>query len=201
MKSFGTKVVLRVLSVLLVSFTIIQIALSSGEIRFVPVKETSKAVVSLKDVDGSQAILSIEDQSQNYVYFQTKVYNVHSYKKLMDLSNLEDGLYYLIARTKEGTIKRAFTLENSKIRLENTEVVFPPRIKDDDEYMTLVFESPESSNIKVTFSENNQVFFSDHSDNNEILRKYDLRKLPRGSYEVTLTAGNYYYTYELDIAK
>lgn len=201
MKLFSAKKVLRTLSILGLGFTLTQTALSSGDVKFNPVSDEGKVMVSLQDVQANKVSLSIEDIEESTVYYSANVSNAEGYKKVFDLSNLADGTYVLVAKYGKNTIKREFVVENSTVVLSEAENIFEcrPVFRQTDEGLVVLYQCPTMENVEVSFSADYNRFFIDKTNETKIARKYDVTELPAGEYDVVLKAGEYSYTYSLNI--
>ena len=66
--------------------------------------------------------------------------------------------------------------------------------------MEVTVSNPKMEDVLVTFRKNSESFFEDEPGNYKMFRrKYNLKDLEPGQYQVELVSGDKYYTHSFDI--
>jgi hypothetical protein len=195
MKVYGNAV-LRVLSILIISGMLTSAVLAGGYVRVAPLSNSSKATVTLVDVDARVAHLSIEDKDENVVFYDEMVNDPKRYNRTFDFSKLSNGSYYVIAKTDDALIKKEFKVEASKLDMTVKDTIVDPVVKIKGNTLALYFQSPPAEKLKISFAHSKERFFTETLERKEkFVRGYDISKLAPGNYNFTLKAGDYEYNY------
>ena len=204
MKTKRANSVLRILMTSAAALAISCPAWSGGDVKIVPLSEGSKAAISFVGTQANEARITIESDDQSVQYYSAKIMNADDYKKLFDFSHLDDGTYNLVAQIDGETIRKSFTKEGDKVFTEDimdkSTQLYAPMFRKLDNTLVCYFQNPDASDVNVQFAEGSESFFKDSDESGEIFfKRYDLSKLPSGTYQVALSAGSHFYTYELEI--
>lgn len=201
MKLFSAKVMLRALSALTVVVTLSGTALSSGNVSFESSNEDGKVVVSLENIQARKVSLTIENLDGTAEFYSTKVNGNEDFKKVFDLSNLEDGSYVLVARFENNTLKKEFTVKNSEVVSSNKtiDLACQPVFKNTEEGLIVLFQCPTKDDVSVSFNTDFKTFFTHNAKNSKLATKYNVSALPEGNYEIVLSAGEYEFSYDFEI--
>ncbi|MCG8697504.1 MAG: hypothetical protein MI922_05580 [Bacteroidales bacterium] len=200
MKPFSAKKMLRALGITAAFVLATQTALSSGTVKFES-KEDGKVTISVEDVQTRKVNLSIENLNQDKVYFSSRVSANQDLKKVFDLSKLDNGSYFLVANYENTTLKKEFTVEDASIINETkTQGIYcKPVFRNSEDGLMVLFQCPQKEEVTVAFRDASNTFFTHRTEKSKLAAKYDLNELPSGAYEVVLTAGDYYYTYDVEV--
>ena len=204
MKTTWAKSTVRVMVTSAVMLAISSPAWSGGDIKLVPLPEGSKAAVSFVGTRQSDASIAIENMDRTVRYYSAELKNAEDYKKLFDFSHLADGTYCLIANIDGQTVRKTFIKEGDKVITEemrrSKEQAFEPMFRKIDNTLVCYYQNPDAEDVNVQFAADNEPFFTDGDDSGKIFfKRYDLSKLPKGTYNVGLWTGSYYYSYQLKI--
>ena len=205
MKTTWAKSTLRVMLTSAAALAISSPAWSGGDIQFVPLSKGSRAAVSFIGTEkNDDASITIENTDHTVQYYSANVKNAEDYKKLFDFSHLQDGTYYFTANVDGKTIRKEFIKEGDKIETAEMRKIkkqaYEPMFRKIDNTLVCYYQNPDDETVNVHFADDNGSFFTDSDDSGKIFfKRYDLSKLPKGTYEVGLSDGSYFYSYKLKI--
>lgn len=173
---------------------------ASGNVRFEPITDEGKVLVELEDVEVNKVSISIEDAEQNVVYYTSNVNGDVEFKKVFNVQNLEDGTYCFVANFGNKTLKKEFTVLDSKVITKEAGIsaLCQPlfRVAEDGKLIVL-YQNPEKNTVSVAFNNNNKTFFSHNAEDSKLAARFDVNALPAGEYDVVLNSGKYKYSYSL----
>ncbi|MCG8699310.1 MAG: hypothetical protein MI922_14740, partial [Bacteroidales bacterium] len=97
--------------------------------------------------------------------------------------------------------RKEFTIKNAEIIAENNTKDFAckPVFKTKEGKVVVLYQCPTKEPVKVSFKQDNTTFFSHDLNDSKLAAKYDVSSLPTGIYEISLTAGTKYFTYDLEV--
>lgn len=200
MKKSNTTVLRTILFAVVATLALSNIS-AGGGIQVKTVKDKSIVVVMIQELNQQSVKLSIEDAREQTIYYKEKMSNTNSVYKTFDLSSLRNGDYVIIAETGSRTLKEMITVLDSKISVkEVTEVnINKPVFKLQDNMLTVYFDNQLGEECSVHFTNEQDVFFSDVTNDLLVARKYNLSQLLYGEYTVSVNSGDKSYQYALSI--
>ena len=154
----------------------------------------SKSLIVELDLKNNKTFLRIIDENQNII-FSEKI-SATSYTKKFDLTELENGSYYIELDDSLRTLVYPISVENKEVkilkRIENTKPVF--RKKGSMLFLNLLNLDGEDVQIKV-FDSDNRTLFSEVIKNESIVTKaFNFETAHEDRYTVVVKDGeNTYY--------
>lgn len=200
MKTLKLNEMLRAFVVLTVVLAMNAIALGSGNVRFEPLSAEGKVLVALEEVSGNKVEISIEDANENVVFYSSNLEGEIEFKKVFNVSSLEDGNYCFIADFGTKTLRHDFKVVDSKIvtKKEDLGAISQPMFRvGEDGKLIVIYQSPENNNVEVAFKDSETTVFEHTTNEPKLAAKFDIEKLPAGEYDVVLNSGEHKYSYSL----
>ncbi|MBN1115562.1 MAG: hypothetical protein JXA77_00030 [Bacteroidales bacterium] len=191
------KAVLRVLPlfvVLAVSGLTVQ---AGGILRMKPVTNSSKAVVSISNIDSKHLSISIEDINENVVFYQESLKDVTEFAKVFDFSQLRNGSYTMIVKAGNESLSESFNIVNGQLTVQESKKLQEPIFNLTEDNLVIFFNNKKAKDVTVEFLEGSKEFFTDYVDAKVTARKYALSNLPDGEFVVKVSTSDGFYAYEL----
>ncbi|THH41021.1 hypothetical protein [Neolewinella litorea] len=121
-----------------------------------------------------------------------------------ELSALPRGEYRVVVKDALGQTIQPLTVKQEGIQADPALATrdFFPRVKLDDDRLTINYLNPKGGNVKVSLSDQvgNELINDELTSTTTVQRAYNLEKLPAGQYYVTVYAPNINaYTTRLDV--
>lgn len=132
-------------------------------------------------------------------YFIKSVKGETNFFQLLDLANMPDGNYTVKLVDGENTTDRRFTVSNSLAKIIREEEETKPNFHmPDNQTLIVSYFNAHQNSVNIFFMMNDEVVFEDRGLLDMALsKKYSLRELPAGKYEVKLYSGGQIYSYPL----
>lgn len=188
------------LTVAVVLLAIIAVKAFAGDtptVKLVPHSE-NKALIAIDFLDEISQ-LTIEDKKGDIVYFRADRIENKYYSKIFDFKNLNSGEYKIIVKNKFGKNELLFEVENNKIKVINNKPSFEPFIEVKNNVLKLSFLNQNELDINFSIANKDGVFFyKPLGDDYNITTGFNITKLAKGEYTVSLSDGvnNYNYSFE-----
>lgn len=166
-------------------------------VRLIPHSE-NKALIAV-DFDAQISELSIEDKSGDLVYYKEGRIDNKSYSKIFDFKNLNYGEYKIIVKNNFGKNELIFEVKDNQIKVLNDKLSFEPFIEVKDNLLRLSFLNQNESDINFSIANEDGVFFNKPLGNDfNITTGFNLTKLTKGDYHVSLSDGINSYSYSFE---
>jgi hypothetical protein len=169
----------------------------------VEVKIASNAqnvIVNLGDVQNEEIKISIIDEDQKTLMSET-VKNVNGFVKRYNVSRLEDGSYKMIITKKTVRTVQPFTIEKGVVKMSNMDKKekFLPTLSFNNGKLDVNVLLGNYSNIVVKLFDNEgrEVMLDKHYAEFKLNQRYDLSKLPAGTYMAEVMAGDETFSYSV----
>jgi hypothetical protein len=169
----------------------------------VEVKIASNAknvIVNLGDVQNEEIKISLVDDDQNTLMTET-VKDVKGFIKKYNISRLEDGSYKIIITKKTVRTVQPFSIEKGEVKmsgLDKKEKFLPTMSFNDGKLDVNVLLGNYSNIIVKLFDNEGRVVMSDkHYAEFKLNQRYDLSKLPAGTYVAEVLAGDETFSYSV----
>lgn len=173
--------------------------IAGGGIQVKTVKNNSIMVVSIMELEQQSVKLSIEDSQEQTIYYSENMSDKQSVQKAFDVSALSDGDYVIIAKTGAATLKERITVKDSEVIIKERVEVKKPVFKMNNNKLIVYFDNQTEELCSINFTKAEEVFFSDHSYNADVAKKYNLSELPVGEYTVSVNGGGESFQYAVTI--
>lgn len=163
---------------------------------------TNGSKARLGVVNSGERTMNLEIVNNSGNSFFTKSINVNeNYFQMLDLSKMADGEYRVKLSGSNQEFEKKFVVKN-KVATQIVKPKFtPPRFQMiDDETLLVSYINPDETNVSIYFELNNEVVFEDvNLTGAQLSKKYSLKKLPKGSYDVKLYSGGKVYDYPVAV--
>lgn len=153
-------------------------------------------------VNSSSRSMSLEILNVSGIAFFNKSISVNAnYFQMLDLSKMADGEYTVKLKGSENEYEKKFTIKNKTASLivkpKETAPVFQMI---DNETLFVSYLNPDNKNVSIYFELNNEIVFEDRNlQNAQLSKKYSLKKLPKGAYDVKVYSDGKIFNYPLAV--
>jgi len=168
--------------------------------------------VNLIPEQNGKLVLEAFNQQENPMSFdiisnsdQADVYNKNLHRNsyfgsILNLSNLPEGDYTLDVKMGNETFEDKIELANNKAVVLEESRYFEPVFQDGDHRLGLIMLNPNGENVQVSFWHGSDKFFEDNPNiQGSFLRKYNLKELEPGDYQVEVNTGGRSYLHTIQI--
>lgn len=159
-----------------------------AEIKIDQLKSEEPASISIKNTDGV-TLFSDKSKADRYV-------------KMIDFSSISDGIYVVdIAQTK-GRVRKVLKKENQTLTIEDQAYVFNNYVKFPEERKLLVkFNNQIDEPVTLRISDSNGNILHEEANikTENYTALFNLSKLTKGSYNMSLTSGTYSNTQKIQL--
>ncbi|MDN3687226.1 hypothetical protein [Cyclobacterium jeungdonense] len=145
--------------------------------------------------------VSITDNSENTLFF-ADVYN-GTYAKKFNLQQLADGTYFFTVDNPEASLVYKLNLKDDKVEIIQKEQKASPsafRIDGDMVFFTLEKKDLKKVDIKITNSNNAEVFSKSETVDGSIDKVFNFEKAVKDSYTITIEDGKTTYFQHVEVA-
>jgi hypothetical protein len=199
MKRSNIKALLSALSILILFFITSTIVYGSGNVLIYPIEGSKKAIVNISVPQRADVILSIQSIDGTGLYYET-ISDRPIYSRVYDFTDLDNGLYRLVATTGPLVVRDEFEVKDSKIEVRGGEVEYMPVFMLNGRLLLVNFLNKGAHEVEVTLEDNTDIIFKEKNSNNITFEKvYDISSLPKGYYIVRLAAGDKSYNYYFEV--
>jgi hypothetical protein len=164
------------------------------------VSNAQNVIVNLGDVQNEEIKISIIDEDQKTLMSET-VKNVNGFVKRYNVSRLEDGSYKMIITKKTVRTVQPFTIEKGVVKMSNMDKKekFLPTLSFNNGKLDVNVLLGNYSNIVVKLFDNEgrEVMLDKHYAEFKLNQRYDLSKLPAGTYMAEVMAGDETFSYSV----
>jgi len=135
------------------------------------------------------------------VFFTKTVSGGQNYFQLLDLTAMPDGQYKIKLAGFGTAEEKEFNISNHKAEMMKKEKLTEPSFHlINGEVLAVNYPNVNGKSVNIFFELNNEVVFEDRNISEKIVnKKYSLKQLPKGEYDVKLYSGGNIFTYPLVI--
>lgn len=192
----ATKIMVAV--ILLALIVVKATAVEAPSLKMVPHTD-ERAIIVVENPGNSFAELTIEDSNGEILYYQEGRINEKNYSKIFDFKNLANGDYRIIVENSAGKKELLFTVENNTVIVNEMLSSNTPYFNVENDILKISYLNHTMNNIALTLSNNEGEVFSKSLGNNfSITTGFNLSKLSKGDYAVSINDGNRSYTYTFE---
>ena len=192
----ATKIMVAV--ILLALIVVKATAVEAPSLKMVPHTD-ERAIIVVENPGNSFAELTIEDSNGEILYYQEGRINEKNYSKIFDFKNLANGDYRIIVENSAGKKELLFTVENNTVIVNEMLSSNTPYFNVENDILKISYLNHTMNNIALTLSNNKGEVFSKSLGNNfSITTGFNLSKLSKGDYAVSINDGNRSYTYTFE---
>ena len=168
--------------------------LPASEVRliFKPLEQSSKAIVSVPG--GTNARITIRKANGDYL-FSKQVNAQEGYAEIYNFKGLDSGIYEMRLLAGNYEERQTFSIDNDG-NLKNIELLrgeFMPSVVHYGSTLEVKMMNIFNEPVSVQLIKGNEVVFEDYSVKS-LACKYQLQKLPAGTYKLKIAAGTKSYT-------
>ena len=159
----------------------------------------SQNTIRLGVINASQQNLDLElIEKSGSAFLNKTTKGGTNYFQMFDVSNLPDGDYIVRLSGGSFSVKKKFVIENRKPKIK---IEVEPKFKlVGNETLLVFYPNPQKKNIDITLEHNNEVVFEESKLKDEVLNKrYSLRSLPKGSYDLRFFVDDELYRYSFEV--
>ncbi len=132
----------------------------------------------LKDYDGT-------------ILFNTTLDKLTSYKKYFNLSEVENGIYFVETQTATEIKVTPIVKSNTGVALitNSTETIFKPEVELENKLLSFSFRNTVDKPVTIKVLDKESIILHEEADilDTLITRKYDLSTIPAGAYYIYVT--------------
>jgi hypothetical protein len=192
----ATKITVAV--VLLALIVVKATAAEAPNLKMVP-HTNERAIVLVENPGNSYAELTIEDSNGEILYYREGKINEKNYSKIFDFKNLANGDYRIIVENSAGKKELLFTVENNTVVVNEMLSSNTPYFNVENDILKISYLNHTMNNIALTLSNNEGEVFSKSLGNDfSITTGFNLSKLNKGDYAVSINDGRRSYTYTFE---
>jgi hypothetical protein len=153
-------------------------------------------------VNSSTRSMNLEILNVSGIAFFNKSISVNeNYFQMLDLSKMADGEYTVKLKGSENEFEKKFVIRNKTAILTTKAKETPPVFQMiDDETLFVSYLNPDNKEVNIYFELNNEVVFEDRGlKGSQLSKKYSLKKLPKGAYDVKVYSDGRVFNYPVAI--
>lgn len=152
----------------------------------IPLKD-SKALVTIQHTVPDVSEISITTESGEVVYYKKSKKEIDLYKKIFDLSQLENGNYRLSLKAGNATVKNDLSIKNGIVSVLKQRNEMEPYFTVDKNNVILSYLNFEKEEMTVHVYNTNKLVYSKKLGNDLAMhRMLNLEKLKNGHYDIML---------------
>ena len=188
-----------ILSFVIATTLVSQLALASGAFRAnVITGKENKAILEISDNADKKYEISITDASGDEVYYKKVLGEQQNFKRMYDLSKLEDGVYKVEVNT-DGELNEQFVTVSPKgVELGESIKVVHPFFSFKDDLLIMTYLNFGSEDMSLSVYDNDGLVWSKEIGNKfELQKAFDFSKLDKGDYRIVLASEVHDYEYDL----
>lgn len=157
----------------------------------------STALVAATTNPNVTAQISIVSEAGETVYYK-KSKAAAQFKSVLDLSELNDGMYTINLKTGKANVSRNVEVKQGKIQVTQTKSKVDPYFSYDGKMLKLSYLNCEKENISMlVYNGSHLVFESKLGNDFKIHRAFDVSKMVKGNFDFILTGADKNYTYTI----
>lgn len=158
--------------------------------------EGEKVLVAFHSENTTKVNLTIKDSEGNTIYYKSTRKPVSDLRQLYDISNLENGTYLFQVGVNDYKISRKVTINQDQLSVSEPVFFYPPVIKINDRLLDIIYlnQGLELLTLKI-YKGNELVYTAGLGDQFVVKNRFDMGKLPSGSYQIVLETGTEVFPY------
>ncbi|MFV0291108.1 MAG: hypothetical protein ACK5IJ_09495 [Mangrovibacterium sp.] len=166
--------------------------------------------VGLIPISGKKVAVSIQTKSndvyrlklkneEGQIIYETKTDKSGNFQKVLDLVNLEDGNYALLASNTDSKAERKFSIVNGSILIGDYRYASAPVFTYRDNVLRVAYLNYEDEPMTITvYNENDNVVYSKEINTDFAVNEgINFGKVTKGNYQVIFGNSNESYSYSV----
>lgn len=192
------KISLFIITIFLGSAT----AFASGKpaMNIIPLS-ADRVLVAMENEKPAPVEVRVTDENGRLVFYKSVRSSSSDYRKIYDLSALEDGRYDVVFSIDNIRTKRAIELNDDKVVVGEVHYSYDPTFIFDNDNLKLTYLNFDEEDFMLKLYRNGQIVYESKLGNDFALtRGFNLSRLENGNYDVVLASGNkeYYHSVRID---
>jgi hypothetical protein len=181
-------------------FTCNRIAVASESQLLFTISSEFKARLGVVNRENHALDIEISNASGE-IFFTKTISGGQNYFKLLDLTAMPDGQYNVKLSGFGITSQKEFNISNHRAELVKKMKILEPSFHlINGEVLAVNYPNINGKSVNIFFELNNEVVFEDRNISEKIVnKKYSLKQLPKGEYDVKLYSEGNIFTYPLVI--
>jgi hypothetical protein len=160
--------------------------------------ENRKAMLEVSHNDDKVFEVNIFNPKGESIYYHQTNAVSSEFKKKLDFSKLEEGIYKLTVKTDEGSKEQMITVGQDGISYGPERTKTDPYFSYKNDQLNLSFLNHHNESMNFYLYENGELLFEKNLSNESAISKgFDLSKLRKGEYQIVFAAGDEIYEYKL----
>ena len=161
----------------------------------IPLNNT-KALVTIAAETPCVSEVTITDESGRIMYYKRSKNELSGYRKIFNLSNLEEGRYEMKVKAGSTTFKNDLEIKDERVYVKRQSAVPKPYFTCQDDFIKVSFLNQKKKNVNLNIYQNNELVYHSKLGNEfAIHRKIDISALQQGKYEVLLSSADEDYSF------
>lgn len=184
--------------VLLLILAVKAFAGEAPKVKMVPYA-TDKAIIAIDNALSRVSELSIENEAGSVIYYKDGYIDEKIYSKIFDFKNLSDGIYTIKVRNTDGERSINFKVKNGRVELEKTTAALLPFIEVKEDVLKLSLLNHNLSKVEMNLTDSfGNVYSKDLGRQFSINAGFNLARLEKGNYELSITNGSETVNYQFE---
>jgi hypothetical protein len=160
--------------------------------------ENRKAMLEVSHNDDKAFEIEILNPMGESIYYHQTNRMSPEFKKNLDLSSLEEGIYRLSVKTDGGSKEQLITIGKDGISYGEEKMKTDPFFSYKNDQLNLSFLNHHNESMNIYLYQKGELIFEKNLANESSISKgFDLGKLRKGEYQVVFAAGEEIYEYKL----
>lgn len=186
------------IAIMAVAFAVNVFATETPKMSIIPLKET-KALITVTHETPSVNEITIADENGKIRYYKKSKNEMNGYKKIFDLSQLENGTYEVKLKVGVTTFKRGLELNNGKVSVHQQRIELDPYFSFEDNMVKVSYLNYKNEDVVVNVYNNHRklIFSSELGNEFALHRAINLSELKSGNYDVMLASSDQEYWFSV----
>lgn len=184
------------LVLLAVAFTVSAVATEIPKMNIIAVDESKAYVAAITSPDFASEVSIITENGEVVYYKKSKAAN--EFKSILDLSQLNDGMYTLRLKTGKASTQRNLEIIQGKMTVKRLQTKVDPFFAYDGKMLKLTFLNYDKSDVSMlVYNGSKLVDEFKLGDNFNIQRAFDVSKLSKGEFDFVIGGTKQNYSYKV----
>lgn len=185
-----------VLVLLAFAFTVSVVATEIPKMNVVALDESKAYVAAITSPDVASEVSIIAENGEVVYYKISKA--AREFKSVLNLSQLEDGMYTIKLKTGKVSAQRKLEITQGKVAVKPLQFKMAPYFDYDGNMLRLTYLNYEKNDVSMLVYNGSQLVEEfELGDNFNIQRAFDLSKLAKGEFDFVLGGTDQDYSYKI----
>ena len=187
------------ITMLAIVFAANAFATETPKMSIIPLKDT-KALVAFEQATPSVNEITITDEYGKIRYYKRSQNEMTGYKKIFDLSQLENGAYEVKMKAGTTTVKRGLEIIDGNVSVQKQKIEVDPYFSFKNNVVNVSYLNHRNEDVVVNVynRKSNKLIFSSNIGNEfAVHRAINLSELTSGNYDVMLASSDQEYWFSV----